>query len=279
MTTNRNLFPRIIKGDCLEYLNRDSLGQVHLTFFDPPYNQGKNYDYFNDAQDPEKYWHWINKILKSIHDITVEGGSLYFMQREKNTEHILKSLKNTGWTFQNLIIWKKQTSPIPQRYRFGKWYQVIAFGTKGKRPRIFNKLRIDPPLPPHYKYPRKKGMFVTDIWADIKEMSSGYFAGAEALRDSKGKRFHKQQSPIALLLRIILSSSLPGDTILDPTAGTGTTVVTAQQLNRKSIGIEIDPAHIELINHRLKNNRPSDDVKSYYDDYRFTPELEKIWGK
>ncbi len=54
-------------------------------------------------------------ILKGIYDITVEGGSLYFMQREKNTDHILKSLKNTGWTFQNLIVWKKQTSPIPQR--------------------------------------------------------------------------------------------------------------------------------------------------------------------
>lgn len=269
---------RVIQGDCIDHLKKSAIGEVDLTFFDPPYNQGKEYGYFDDEQDPQKYWSWIRRVLRGIYEVTVEGGSLYFMQREKNTEHILSSLRETGWTYQNLIIWKKKTSAVPGRYRFGKSYQVIAFATKGSRPKVFNRLRIDPPIAPHYKYQRKNGMFVIDIWADIREMTSGYFAGDEALRDERGNRIHKQQSPVALLLRIVLSSSLPGDRVLDPMAGTGTTLVTAYQLTRKSVGIEIDPGHVSLIKSRLQEIRVSDNISKYYQDYKFTPDLDEIWG-
>ena len=102
------------------------------------------------------------------------------------------------WTFQNLIIWKKKTSAIPGLKRFGKHYQVIAFATKGKTPRVFHRLRIDPPLPADYRHARENGMFVTDVWDDIRELTAGYFAGDEALRDAEGNRLHKQQTPIQL---------------------------------------------------------------------------------
>ena len=111
--------------------------------------------------------------------------------------------------------------------KFGKQYQILAFATKGPKPRTFNKLRIDYPLLAEYKYEREKGLFVTDVWDDIKELTSGCFAGEEALRDRDGKRLHEQQSPVALLLRIILSSTNVEDTVLDPMAGTGPTLVSA----------------------------------------------------
>ncbi|MEA2090505.1 MAG: site-specific DNA-methyltransferase [Thermoproteota archaeon] len=269
---------KILQGDCVEYLKAGSIKNIHLTFFDPPYNQGKDYDYFDDEQDPERYWGWIKEIFEGIRKATVKGGAIYFMQREKNTEFLLNALREAGWTFQNLIIWRKKTSAIPSKIRFGKSYQVIAFATKGKKSRVFNRLRINPPLPPSYKYERENGMFTTDVWTDIRELTSGYFAGDEALRDKEGNRIHLQQSPVALLLRIILSSSLPGDTVFDPMAGTGTALVTAYQLNRNSIGIEIDPNYVKLINRRLRTIRSADDVSKYYGDYEFTPNLEKIWG-
>ena len=167
---------------------------------------------------------------------------------------------------------------MPNRCRFGKSYQVIVFATKGKQPRVFNRLRIDPPLPPHYTYKRKNGMYVTDIWSDIRELTSGYFAGDEPFRDKKGERLHKQQSPVALLMRIIMSSSLPGDTVFDPMTGTGTTLVTAHQLQRKSVGIEIDVNHVDLIKKRLEKLKPADDVSKYFQDYQYTPKLDKILG-
>jgi DNA modification methylase len=199
------------------------------------------------------------------------------MQREKNTEQVLRVLRKTGWRFQNLIIWKKKTSAVPGNSRFSKQYQIIAYATKGEKPRVFNKLRIDlPPLPEH-KYERENGVYITDVWDDIRELTSGYFAGDEAIRDSKGDRAHIQQSPVALLLRIILSSTLPGDTVFDPLAGTGTALVVAHQLERNSIGIEIDPEYVKIIKSRLESPRPSDNVTPNYDYYRFTSNLRQIW--
>jgi DNA modification methylase len=267
---------KVIQGDTLKKL--DELDDIiHLTFLDPPYNQGKNYEFFDDKQPSQSYWRWIKNILLKIYKITDSGGCIYFMQREKNTEEVLRVLRKTGWTFQNLIIWKKRTSAVPSSIRYGKQFQIIAFATKGERPRVFNKLRVDYPLRQEYKYPRENGIYVTDVWDDIKELTSGCFAGDEAIRDKEGKRLHEQQSPVALLLRIILSSTYIGDTVLDPLAGSGTTSVVAKQLGRNSIGMEIDPEHVKIIRSRLNSLRPSDDVSSCYKYYRFTSDLEKIW--
>jgi len=199
------------------------------------------------------------------------------MQREKNVEWMTRVLRETGWKFQNLIVWKKFTSAIPCEFRFSKAYQVIIFAVKGLKPRVFNKLRVDYPLRPEYKYGRPNGIYLPDIWDDIKELTSGYLAGDEALRDEKGNRIHVQQSPVALLLRIILSSSLPGDFVFDPFAGTGTTLVVAHQLKRNSISIEIDPDYVKIIKKRLAHLRPADNVLRYYNYYRFTPNLKEIW--
>jgi len=267
----------ILEGDCLRYLRKGIKKEVHLTFLDPPFNQGKDYKYFDDEQHPKIYWGWLKRVLRYILKFTVDGGSIYFMQREKNVDWMMKVLKEAGWTFQNLIIWRKLTSAIPCNFRFSKQHQVIIFATKGEKPRIFNRLRIDYPIKPWHKYGRSNGIYVPDVWDDIRELTSGYFAGNEALRDEKGKRIHEQQSPVALLLRIILSSSMPGDVVFDPFAGTGTTPVVAYQLRRNAIGLEIDPFYIDIINKRLKPIRDADDISKYRNYYRFTPNLDEIW--
>lgn len=267
----------IIQGDCLKYLREGTITDVHLTFVDPPFNQGKDYKYFNDTQPEGMYWGWLQEILREIYKITSSGGSIYFMQREKNTEHVMKILRETDWVFQNLIIWKKMTSAVPSSSRYSKQHQIIVFATKGKKPRVFNKLRIDLPKAPHHKYERENGIYVTDVWNDIRELTSGYFAGDEAIRNSRGERSHTQQSPIALLLRIVLSSTMPGDTVFDPFAGTGVTLVVSSQLERKSIGIEIDPEYTKLIKKRMQSLRPADNVLKYYSYYKYTPNLNEIW--
>lgn len=268
---------KIIKEDCLKWLGNCSEECVHLTFVDPPFRQGKNYRFFDDNQPEERYWDGVKDVLSGVYEITGDGGALYFMHREKNTENVLSLIRETGWTFQNLIIWKKKTSAVPSEVRYSKQYQIIAFATKGKRPRVFNKLRIDPPMPPEYKYERNNGVYLTDVWDDIRELTSGYFAGDEAIRNADGDRVHKQQSPVALLLRIILSSTLPGDVVLDPFAGTGTTAVVANQLGRNPVSVEIDPKYARLIERRMSNPRPADDVLKFYEYYRYTKNLKEIW--
>jgi len=270
---------KILEGNCLKIFEGKKISRsVDLTFLDPPFNQNKDYAFHDDKLSPEEYWELMKNVCRSTLNVTSDGGAIYFMQREKNTEEVLRCLRETGWTLQNLIIWKKKTSAVPQDARYGKHYQVIAFAAKGKSPKVFNKLRIDPPLLETEKYRRPNGMYVTDVWDDIRELTSGYFAGEEPLRSKNGERLHKQQSPIALLLRIILSSTHIGDTVFDPFAGTGTTLVTAHQLKRNSIGIEIDPENVKMIRSRLEESRDSDSVGKYYQDYICTEDLANIWG-
>jgi DNA modification methylase len=270
---------KIIQADATQSINLATLGsEVDLTFLDPPFNQGKDYALHEDNLPDEDYWQMMRRVCEDILKVTSTGGAIYFMQREKNTERVLQTLRETGWTFQNLIIWRKKTSAVPGLNRYGKQYQIIAFATKGKRPRAFHRLRIDPPLPPGYKYEREKGMYLTDVWDDIRELTAGYFAGDEALRGKDGTRFHKQQAPLALLVRIILSSTKVGDTVFDPFSGTGTTAVATVQLNRIAVALEIAPENVACIKQRIEEIRDADDIQKYYDDYLCTDDLETIWG-
>ncbi|HLM00786.1 MAG TPA: site-specific DNA-methyltransferase [Pyrinomonadaceae bacterium] len=269
---------QVINADCLKVLS-SLKAPIALTFLDPPFNQQKDYASCGDDLPADEYWEMMRKICSRIFQLSSDGGAVYFMQREKNTEQVLRILRETGWEFQNLIVWKKMTSAVPSALRYGKSFQIIAFATKGKRPRVFNRLRINPPLLKHHKYERENGMFLTDVWDDIRELTSGYFAGDEAIRNDKGERFHKQQSPIALLLRIILTSSKTGDTILDPFAGTGTTATVAKQLNRNSISLEIDKINAGKIEARLRERGAADNVRRFYKDYLCTENLNEIWGE
>jgi len=266
----------ITEDDCLKAIPKIKQ-KIHLTFLDPPFNQNKEYRCYSDNISYEDYWGSMESVCKAIYDATDDGGAIYFMQREKNTEEVLRTLRKTDWNYQNLIIWRKKSSAVPCTKKFGLHYQVIAYAIKGDGPRVFNKLRIDPILLVTEKYKRPNGMFVTDVWDDIRELTSGYFAGDEPLRDEEGERLHKQQSPISLLIRIILSSTNPGDWVLDPFAGTGTTLCVSDQLDRNSVSIEIDPVNIKMMCERMNEIRDADNVEKYKKDYSCTKDLYKIW--
>lgn len=270
--------PYVYHDDCRRFLADPAyeLPKFDLIFLDPPFNQGKAYRAHDDCLRDEDYWDWMREICSLSILNSSEGAAIYFMQREKNTENVLRVLRESGWHFQNLIVWGKMTSANPSTLRYGKAYQIIAYATNGTRARVFNRLRIDPPLPAGYQ-PRKNGRFVTDVWKDVRELTSGYFAGDEALRNPNGQRAHKQQSPIALLLRIVLSSTMPGDCVADPFAGTGTALAVASQTGRQGIGVEKDYFNVELIKHRLLLNRKADSVERFRKEYMHTSHLEDLW--
>ena len=97
----------IYNCDCLSWLKKYQKDNIDLTFLDPPFNQGKEYRYFDDNLSENQYWQFISNVLTEVYRISKKGAGIYFMQREKNTQFVLESLKNAGWIFHNLIIWKK----------------------------------------------------------------------------------------------------------------------------------------------------------------------------
>ena len=172
-----------------------------------------------------------------------------------------------------MIVWQKKHSRSAAQYRLGSRYRILIYATKGERPRVFNKLRSDAPLEPHQRNPRQKGTLLTDVWSDIADLP-----GSEMLTDDKGERAVKSQLPIALLARIMLISSMPGDTVLDPCCGTGTALVAAGQLGRLSIGMETDPAVCDMVEYRIGYPRAADSLKQLAHYYRHTTGLNAIWG-
>ena len=273
---------QIHRADCAKWLKKAPAGGFHLSFLDPPFNQGKDYRRFNDKQDDAVYWQWMTDILAETRRATAPGGWVYFMQREKNAEFVLRALRESGWTLQNLVIWKKMTSAVPSARKFGLHYQIIASAVNGRTPRMFNRLRMKPMPRPHHKRPPSPdgSVYVTDVWDDIRELTSGYYAGPEALREESGERFHKQQAPLALLGRIVLSSSEPGDVVFDPFSGTGTTLIAAAMTGRKGIGVEVDPVNVQCVRKRIKSPRDADvsSMKKIRNYYSPTENFFSIWG-
>ena len=153
---------RVFNDDCLKTLSSLET-EIDLTFLDPPFNQQKDYASCNDDLPETDYWEMMRAVCSQVFRLAADGGAIYFMQREKNTGQVLRVLSETGWTFQNLIVWKKMTSAVPSPMRFGKSFQTIVYATKGNRPRVFNRLRIEPTLLKHQKQMRENGCFVTDV--------------------------------------------------------------------------------------------------------------------
>ena len=266
---------QIVTGDCLSWM-RESDISADMCFMDPPFNQGRKYREHDDSMPEDMYWSWIADTLSEIKSVSSDGAAIWFMQREKNAHNVMRCLEQTGWSFRNLVVWKKKASPVFVKSSLSKHYQIIVYATKGDA-RCFNHVRIDAELPPNYKYPRENGLFLTDVWDDIREMSAGYFAASEQLKKPDGHRFHMQQMPIHLALRTMLISTKPGDTVLDPFAGTGTTLVAAQQIGRHSIGIDNDIVNTEKIKERTQNIRDADRVGQFYNYYRYTENLSDIF--
>jgi DNA modification methylase len=156
---------KVINDDCLKFIRRTRKKSFspNLTFLDPPFNQGKEYRETVDDLPEEQYWKMMKQICKLVFNRTVDGGSIYFMQREKNTKLVMETLEEAGWNYQNLIIWKKKTSAVPQNYKYSLSYQIIAYAIKVNSAKTFNKLRINPPRLITEKYERPDGMYVTDV--------------------------------------------------------------------------------------------------------------------
>ncbi|MFQ3632828.1 DNA-methyltransferase [Roseiflexus sp.] len=244
---------QIIEGDCIDVLNTLPAASIDLIFADPPYNLQLQHELHRpnmtkvDAVDDEwdqfdsfqEYDAFTRKWLTACRRALKPTGTIWVIGTYHNIFRVGAIMQDLGFWILNDVIWIK-TNPMPnfRGVRFTNAHETLIWASTGKGARYT------------FHHQAMKGL------NEDKQMRSDWWllplaTGAERVRDGQGRKAHSTQKPEALLYRVILSSSNPGDVVLDPFFGSGTTGVVAKRLHRNWIGIEKEKEYIEVARHRI----------------------------
>jgi modification methylase len=249
----------IIEGDCLEVLRGLPDRSIDLVFADPPYNlqlggdllrpDNSKVDAVDDDWDRfesfEAYDTFTRAWLKECRRILKDDGALWVIGSYHNIFRVGGALQDLGFWILNDIVWRK-SNPMPnfKGARFTNAHETLIWAAKSRGPRRYT-----------FNYQAMK------MANDELQMRSDWLlplcTGEERLKDAAGAKAHPTQKPEALLHRVILASTKPGDVILDPFFGTGTTGAAARRLGRHYIGVEREPAYAKLAAERIAKVLPT----------------------
>lgn len=242
----------LFAADCMKILPELRDGIVDTVFADPPFNLGKEYGKnTDDSLSDDRYIHWCQRWLAECVRILKPGGSLFVYNLPKWNILLGAFLSYHGMEFRHWIaIEISACLPIPGRLH-PSHYSLLYF-TKGK-PNTFSRIRT-PILTcrhcggevkdygGHRDAMNPKGVTLKDVWTDIPPVRHWKFK-------SRNRRANALSTKI--LDRVVEMSTVPGDVVLDPFGGSGTTFVVCQSRHRHWIGTEIDYAQ-EIVD-RLEN--------------------------
>src|ERR1700741_3663969 len=248
----------IIVGDCVAEMARLPAGSVDLVFADPPYNlqlQGdlkRPDDSKVDAVDDDwdkfssfsAYDDFTRAWLMAAGPPVKPTGKIWVIGSYHNIFRVGTILQDLGFWILNDVVWRK-TNPMPnfRGRRFTNAHETMIWAARDPDAKGYT-----------FNYEALKAGN-EDIQAR-SDWTIPLCTGEERLKGADGKKLHPTQKPEALLARVILSSSRPGDLVLDPFSGTGTTGATAKRLGRQFIGIERDPAYAAAAEARISAVEP-----------------------
>ena len=248
----------IIQGDCLEQLKTLPSKSVDLVFADPPYNlqlggdlhrpDNSKVDAVDDHWDQfasfAAYDAFTKAWLAECQRVLKDDGSLWVIGSYHNIFRVGSTLQDLGFWILNDIIWRK-TNPMPnfKGTRFTNAHETLIWAAKGRGQRRYT-----------FNYDAMK--MANDELQMRSDWTFPLCTGEERIKDAEGHKAHPTQKPEALLHRVILASTRPGDLILDPFFGVGTTGAAAKRLGRRFIGIEREPTYAEFARRRISQVSP-----------------------
>lgn len=248
----------IIRGDCIQELRKLPNACVDTVFADPPYNlqidkkltrpeNDRRVDGVDDAWDKFQsfaaYDSFSRAWLAECRRVLKPNGTIWVIGSYHNIFRLGAALQDLDYWILNDIIWRK-TNPMPnfRGRRFTNAHETLIWASRSENARYT------------FNYDSMKA------FNDDLQMRSDWLipicAGPERLKRKSGGKAHPTQKPEALLQRIILASTKPGDLILDPFFGSGTTGAVAKYLGRRWLGIEADQTYVDLARKRIDDVTP-----------------------
>ena len=248
----------ILHGDCVEAMNGLAPASADLIFADPPYNlqlegelsrpdqslvQAVDDDWDKFASFAE-YDRFTKAWLAAAHRVLKPDATLFVIGSYHNIFRVGTILQDLGFWILNDIVWRK-ANPMPnfRGRRFTNAHETMIWASKSQQAKNYT-----------FNYETLKAGN-----EDCQMRSDWFFplcTGAERLKGADGHKAHPTQKPEALLARILLAASKPGDLVVDPFFGTGTTGAVAKRLRRNYIGIERDASYIASARARIAAIEP-----------------------
>ena len=232
---------KIICGDSLEELKNIEDKSINLIVTDPPYNLSKDYGNNQDKLQFEEYLDFSRRWLKEANRILADNGTIYVFMGMRFISYIYSILEQElGLYFNSWITWY-YTQGIGKTKGFSPRHDDILMFTKDKKDFTFNLDDVRVPQKTYRSVNNMRGANPGNVW----KFSHMHYC-------NKNRQNHPTQKPEGLYERMILASSNPGDVVLDPFLGSGTLLRVCQQIDRKGIGIEINPDYIQMTKERLE---------------------------
>jgi len=250
---------QILRGDCIEEMRKLPTGSIDMIFADPPYNLQLGGDLFRpeggrvDAVDNDwdkfdtfaAYDRFTREWMTEAQRILKPDGSMWVIGSYHNIFRVGATLQDLGFWILNDIVWRK-ANPMPnfRGTRFTNAHETLIWASRDEKSKYT------------FNYRAMKTL------NDELQMRSDWVipicGGQERLKRG-GTKAHPTQKPEALLYRILLACTNPGDVVLDPFFGTGTTGAVAKRLGREWIGCERDPIYCEVAEERIEAALPLDE--------------------
>ena len=229
-----------LQGDSISWMRTQPTSSFDLIIADPPYNVGKDYGAAIDWREEDKYIQFLREWTIEATRLLESHGTMYVFMGFRFISPLYDILeKHCELNFNSWICWH-YTQGKGRRRGYSARHDDILMFTKSKE-FVFNLDDIRVPQKYYRTINNMRGANPGDVW----EFSHIHYC-------QENRQRHPSQKPEGLVERLVLASSNPGDRILDPFSGSGTTLRVCQQLSRNCIGIELNPEYVRLSEQRLR---------------------------
>jgi DNA modification methylase len=279
---------RIFRGDCLAVLRETADGWVDLAFADPPFNIGYEYDEYHDRQSEEEYLKWSAKWMREVHRLLKPNGTFWLaIGDEYAAELKLIAQREVGFSCRSWVIWyytfgvncvRGFSRSHTHLFHFVKDPKNFTFNAENPAVRVLSARQLvyaDGRANPKGRLPDNTWFYRPQDIPNgfLPSHDAWYFARvAGTFKEREG--FHGCQMPEGVLGRIMRVSSNPGDVVLDPFAGSGTTLTVAKKLGRQWLGVELSADYVRRLNQRIKSTMVGEPLDGPSDPLRSAPKTK-----